>query len=181
MKLIFLHGAPATGKLTVARALLQLISGRLFDNHAAIDFARTIFEFGAPGFWELVHDVRLCALDSASQHGVPLVVATFCYSEPEDRPQLEQFEAIMARHGGELLPAFLHCSEHEIMRRIGNADRVERRKVTSPEGLNRFRAEFDFSPVPRPNCITLDTTESPADLTAREIVRHFELNPLHDS
>jgi len=58
MKLLFLHGAPAAGKLTVARAPLQLVPGRLFDNHAAIDLARTLFEFGAPGFWELVHTVR---------------------------------------------------------------------------------------------------------------------------
>jgi tRNA uridine 5-carbamoylmethylation protein Kti12 len=47
MKLVFLHGAPATGKLTVAKALLNVVPGRLLDNHAAIDFARTIFEFGA--------------------------------------------------------------------------------------------------------------------------------------
>jgi hypothetical protein len=181
MKLIFLHGAPATGKLTVAKALLRLVSGRLFDNHAAIDFARTMFEFGAPGFWELVHDIRLSALETASQHGVPLAVATYCYSDPEDRLQFEQFEAIMKRHGGELLPAFLHCSEDEIMRRVGNPDRVERRKVASLEGLNRFRATYNDSPVPRANCIKLDTAQRPADLTALEIVRHFELNALHSS
>jgi len=27
MKLLFLHGAPATGKLTVAKALLRLVPG----------------------------------------------------------------------------------------------------------------------------------------------------------
>src|SRR3954469_7549887 len=101
MKLLFLHGAPAAGKLTVAKALLRVVPGRLFDNHAAIDFARTIFDFGAPGFWELVHEVRLSALDAASRHGVPLAVATFCYSDPGDRPQVEQFEATVKRHGGE--------------------------------------------------------------------------------
>jgi hypothetical protein len=69
MKLIFLHGAPATGKLTVATALLRVVPGRLLDNHAAIDFALTMFDFGAPGFWDLVHDVRLSALDAAAQHG----------------------------------------------------------------------------------------------------------------
>jgi len=35
MNLLFLHGAPATGKLTVAKALLGMVPGRLFDNHAA--------------------------------------------------------------------------------------------------------------------------------------------------
>jgi hypothetical protein len=38
MKLVFLHGSPAVGKLTVAKALLRMVSGRLFDNHAAIDW-----------------------------------------------------------------------------------------------------------------------------------------------
>ena len=74
MKLLFLHGAPAAGKLTVAKALLQLVPGRLFDNHAAIDLARTLFDFGAPGFWELVHATRYQALDIAAEHGVALVV-----------------------------------------------------------------------------------------------------------
>jgi hypothetical protein len=95
MKLLFLHGAPAAGKLTVAKALLRLVPGRLMDNHAAIDLALTIFEFGAPGFWELVHDVRCSAIDAAAKHGVPLLVTTFCYAEPEDREQFRQIEAIV--------------------------------------------------------------------------------------
>ena len=28
------------------------------------------------------HDVRMTALEAAAQHGVPLLVAMFCYSEP---------------------------------------------------------------------------------------------------
>ncbi len=54
MNLVFLHGAPATGKLTVGQALASPTGGRLFDNHVSIDLARSVFEFGAPGFWDLV-------------------------------------------------------------------------------------------------------------------------------
>jgi hypothetical protein len=43
MKLLFIHGAPAAGKLTTARAVLNRVNGRLFDNHAAIDVGRTVF------------------------------------------------------------------------------------------------------------------------------------------
>lgn len=102
MKLLFLHGAPAAGKLTVAKALLELVPGRLFDNHASIDLARTLFDFGAPGFWELVHETRYLALAAAGEHDVALVVMTFCYADPDDLPQFEKFEEIMRRHGGEL-------------------------------------------------------------------------------
>lgn len=175
MRLVFLHGAPAAGKLTVAKALLRLVPGRLFDNHAAIDVARTVFEFGAPGFWELVHNVRVAVLDAAAEHGIPLVVATYCYVEPDDRPAFEQFEAIIRRHGGELLPVFLHCSEAEAFRRVGNADRAERRKITSAQGLADFVGQFNIVPVPRTDCLMLDTEVRTADATAREIVRHFRL------
>ena len=176
MKLLFLHGAPAAGKLTVAKALLELVPGRLMDNHAAIDLALTIFDFGAPGFWELVHDVRRSAMNAAAEHRVPLLVTTFCYAEPEDREQFGQIEAIVQRDGGELLPVFLHCSREEALRRVGNPDRVERRKLTSGEHLIRDLDRYDLTAVPRPDCLRLDTGVNAADVTAQEIVRHFGLD-----
>jgi len=93
MKLLFLHGSPATGKLTVAKALLRMVPGRLMDNHASIDFARQIFDFDAPGFWQQVHNIRYSAMDAAASNGVALLVTTFCYAEPEDRQQFGRFEA----------------------------------------------------------------------------------------
>ena len=177
MKLLFLHGTPAVGKLTVARALLRLVPGRLADNHAAIDFARTIFDFGAPGFWELVHDVRCSAIAAAATNGVSLLVTTFCYAEPDDREQFEKFEEIVQRRGGELLPVFLHCSRDEAVRRVGNPDRVERRKMTSGESLIKYLDSYDFTAVPRPDCLKLDTGAAPATVTAQDIVSHFGLKP----
>ena len=176
MKLLFLHGAPAAGKLTVAKALLRMVPGRLMDNHAAIDLALTIFEFGAPGFWELVHDVRRSAMNAAAEHGVPLLVTTFCYAQPEDREQFGQIEEIVQRHGGELLPVFLHCSREEALRRVGNPDRVERRKLISGEHLIRDLDRYNLTAVPRPDCLKLDTGVNPADVTAQKIVEHFGLN-----
>jgi hypothetical protein len=181
MKLIFLHGAPASGKLTVAQALLRIVPGRLFDNHAAIDVARTVFDFGAPGFWELVHAVRSSVLEAAAERGVSLVVATYCYAEPDDRPAFEQFEAIVQRHGGEVLPVFLKCSKKEIVRRLSNADRKERRKITSEKGLDEFLARYNIAPVPRPGCLVVDSETKSADVAAQEIIRHFDLVPIQES
>jgi hypothetical protein len=178
MKLLFLHGAPAVGKLTVAKALLRLVPARLMDNHAAIDLALTIFEFGAPGFWELVHDVRRSAMNAAAEHGVPLLVTTFCYAEPEDREQFGQIEEIVRRHGGELLPVFLHCSREEALRRVGNPDRVTRRKISSGEYLIRELDRYDLTAVPRPDCLRLDTGVNAADVTAQKIAGHFRLDGL---
>ncbi|KRR01149.1 hypothetical protein [Bradyrhizobium valentinum] len=176
MKLLFLHGAPAAGKLTVAKALLRIVPGRLMDNHAAIDLALTVFDFGAPGFWELVHDVRRSAIDAAAEHRVPLLVTTFCYAEPDDREQFRQIEEIVQRRGGELLPVFLHCSREEALSRVGNPDRVARRKITSGEHLILELDRYDLTAVPRPDCLRLDTGMNPAEVTAQAIVRRFGLN-----
>jgi len=176
MRLLFLHGAPATGKLTVAKAILDVVQGRLFDNHAAIDLARTMFDFGAPGFWELVHAARVVAIEAAAERDVPLVVMTYCYAEPDDRAAFEQIAGIVERHGGEVLPVFLHCSTEEIIRRLGNADRRARGKVTSAKGLEEFLAQFRICAVPRPDCLTLDTGAASAEVAAQRIVRHFDLD-----
>ncbi len=175
MKLLLLHGAPAVGKLTVAKALLRQVPGRLFDNHAVIDLARTMFDFGAPGFWDLVHSVRYAALEAGAANGVALAVMTFCYAEPDDRTQFVAFEDIMQRNGGELLPVFLHCSREEAMKRVGNPDRVERRKMTSAASLGKYLDDYNFTPVPSADCLALDTEAQSAEAAAREIVSHFAL------
>jgi hypothetical protein len=174
MKLIFLHGAPAAGKLTVAKALLELVDGRLHDNHAAIDLALTVFEFGTPGFWELVHDVRCATFETAARHGVQLIVTTFCYAEPHDRSKYSGFEQIVQRCRGELLPVFLHCSRDEAFQRVGNADRVARRKMTSEDALRREFTTYEFAPV-RPDCLQFDTSLMTAQAAAACIVAHFAL------
>ena len=176
MKLLYLHGAPASGKRTVGDAVAQLTRGRLFDNHAAVDFARTVIDFNAPGFWDLVHSARLIALETAAEHRVPLVIYTSCYSHPEDLPLLEAFERVLTRHGGGLLPVFLRCSRRALEERVGAADRVERRKLTSKEGLDRSLSRWNLVPIPRPNCYTVDTEMATPSEAARDIVRHFELH-----
>jgi len=74
-----------------------------------------------------------------------------------------------------LLPVFLHCSREAALRRVGNSDRAERRKMTSRESLIRDLDSQDFVPVPRPDCLELDTEAMPAEATAQEIIRHFRL------
>lgn len=178
MKLLFIHGAPAAGKLTTARALLNRVSGRLFDNHAAIDVARTVIDFGTPGFWELVQAVRMTVLDAAAARSVPLLVMTFVYVDPHDLATFEQFEAIVHRHGGELFPVFLQCSTAEIVRRVGNADRVARKKMASEESVRDYVARRQIRAVPRAACLVLDSGANDAEANAQCIIRHFNLASL---
>jgi hypothetical protein len=84
------------------------------------------------------------------------------------------------RHGAKLLPVFLRCSREETLRRVGNPDRVARRKMSSGEHLTR-ELDYDLTAVPRPDCLRLDTGMNPAEATAQEIVVHFGLGAAQNS
>jgi hypothetical protein len=47
--------------------------------------------------------------------------------------------------------------------------------ITSEKGLNNFLAQYNVSPVPRTDCLVLDSDTRSADATAQEIIRHFGL------
>lgn len=175
MDLVLIHGAPAAGKLTTAKALLRRVDGRLFDNHAAIDLARTVFDFGTPAFWDLVQAARTLVLESASKNGAPLVVMTFVYVDPDDLPVFERIESIVQRGGGRLLPVFLRCSIDEAARRVGNPERAIRKTMTSEQSVRDFLGAHRVPPVPRADCLTLDSEQRSADENAAEIARHFGL------
>jgi hypothetical protein len=87
----------------------------------------------------------------------------------------EEFEAIVRRYDGEMLPVFLHCPQEEALRRVGNPDRVARGKVTSAEGLTSFIDGRNFTSVPRAACIKFDTGAMLPDAVARAIVDRFGL------
>jgi hypothetical protein len=115
------------------------------------------------------------ALDKAADHGARLVVQTSCYSHPDDLPLVEDFERVLARHGGLLLPVFLSCSRQTLEARVSGADRIARRKVTSREGLERCLSRWNLVALPRANCFTVDTDAANPDDAAAAIVAHFAL------
>ena len=175
MKLLYLHGPPAAGKLTTARAVLRRVDGRLFDNHSAIDVARNVFDFGAPGFWELVREIRMSVISAAAVRGVPLLVMTAAFVDPDDMMAFERMEAMVEHHGGRVLPVYLKCPAEELARRVGNPDRVDRRKMTSEQSVREFVGKHRVVAVPRSTCLELDSAAGTAEDNASRICDHFQL------
>jgi hypothetical protein len=53
MKLLFLYGPVASGKLTIARELATLTGFALFHNHLVVDAVAAVFPFGSERFVKL--------------------------------------------------------------------------------------------------------------------------------
>jgi adenylylsulfate kinase-like enzyme len=174
MNLIYLHGAPASGKLTIAKELAARTHCGVFHNHLAIDLARPFFEFGSTEFWKLVTSVRLMCVRAAAS-ATSTVVYTSCYDHPADLPAFEELERSVRAGGGVLRPVYLQCSIAELERRVGAASRGLLGKVQTIAGLHGLLRQWNCVAVPRDTCLTIDTDARTPASCADEIIRALGL------
>ena len=65
MKLIILHGPPASGKLTLAKLLKDELGYNILHNHLTVDIALEVYsEFGKDDFYEFVDLFQIFAYQS---------------------------------------------------------------------------------------------------------------------
>src|SRR3546814_4220106 len=73
VRLVFIHGAAASGKLTVARELAALTGLPLFHNHLVVDALLAVFPFGSPGFVLLRETMWMDVFRAAAAEGRSLI------------------------------------------------------------------------------------------------------------
>jgi hypothetical protein len=136
MKLIFLHGMPGVGKLTVARELAQLTGFKLFHNHLTVDLVGAVFEFGSAAFVELRELIWIEVFRQAVAARLPGLIFTFAYDRTVSSQFIANVESTVGGVGDEVVFVELKCSEAELERRLTDASREKFDKLRS---LDFFR------------------------------------------
>ncbi len=156
MRLIFIHGPPAVGKLTVARELAELTGLPLFHNHLAVDVLTPLFEFGSPSFVKLRELIWLSVFQEAAKNDVSLIF-TFA-PERTVRPSFIQdtITTIEAR-GGVVHFVRLTCDAGEIEHRLTSPSRAEFGKLQSPDQYQTLTRAGAFDYPELPAGLTIDT------------------------
>src|SRR5262245_4574448 len=119
MRLVFLYGPPAAGKLTIGRELAALTGYRLFHNHLTVDLARELFDFGSEQFQRLVDDLRLRVFAAAAQSDIPGLIFTFVYGGPDEN-FIRQTMRVMVAAGAEVCFVQVVCPPEELLNRVEN-------------------------------------------------------------
>ena len=172
MKLVFLHGAPAVGKLTVARELAALTGFRLFHNHLTVDLATSLFPFGSEPFILLRERIWLAAFAEAARNNVSLIFTFNPERTVRERFIQDTIDMVKAE-GGKVVFVELTCSEADLERRLEDASRKEFGKLASVEQYRSLKDGGAFEFPKLPNELSLDTTsQSPTDC-ARLISQHL--------
>ena len=170
MRLIFLHGPPASGKYTIAQVLSGSHGVLNFHNHLTIEVAKSLFEFGTDEFWDLTHRLRRAAVAARAEAGPADVVFTNCYSSPHDDDKVVALEHEVTSRGGEFLPVFLECGMEELRRRVTAESRREMRKLHTEGGLADFLTTWNIVALDRPNTLAIRTDDRSPEDCAAEIV-----------
>ena len=171
MKLIFLHGLPGVGKLTVARELAKLTGFRVFHNHLAVDLALSVFEFGSPQFVDLREKVWLEVFAQAVTANLDGLIFTFAFDRTVSDGFIEQTREVIESAGGEVFFVELRCSTEVLERRIEDPSRQRFGKLSSVQQFRELKEAGAFVDpgIPRERFV-VDTTEvSAADVAGRII------------
>jgi len=162
-KLVFLHGPPAVGKLTVARELAALTGFRLFHNHLTVDLVSSLFSFGSEPFILLREQIWLAAFAEAARQKVSLIF-TFNPERTVREPFIQEAIYVVEAAGGKVIFVELQCVEEKLEQRLEDASRQEFGKLVSVAQYRSLKDAGAFHFPKLPSALYLDTTnQSPAD------------------
>jgi len=174
MELIFLHGPPAVGKLTIGKALAATTGLPLFHNHYVVDAVSAVFAFQTPSSRTLREGMWLMMFEEAARTGQSLIF-TFAPETTISRGFIDETVRVIEVHGGRVRFVALTCSEDEQARRVEAPSRRSFAKLQSASQLRELAAAgwLDFGPLPAE--LTLDTTLIAADEAAHRIAEELHL------
>lgn len=174
MKLVFIYGPPAVGKLTVAEGLSRITDYSLFHNHHTVDLASSIFPFDSDGFIKLSSELRFKTFEILMQYDLKGLIFTFWYNYPDDNWFIDGVRAIIKSGGGTIHFVQLRCNREELKRRVVSSSRFRFKKIQTARELEKVLDQCDSStPIPDSSSLSIDNTQLDPACVVEQIVSHF--------
>lgn len=181
MKLIFIYGPPAVGKLAVARELSKVTGYKIFHNHLTVDLASSIFPMGTKAYSDLVEDIRLEVVKTAAKNKVVGIIFTFVYGIETyggrgDDKFIKKVIDKVGKYKGQVLFVKLICEEKELHKRLKRLSRRNFKKVHKIKTLKSIKKKYDLSAtVPFGRSLSIDNTRLSPQKVANMIKDHYKL------
>src|SRR5262249_10301444 len=173
MRVVFIYGPVASGKLTIARELAKRTRMALFHNHLIVDAVGAVFPFGSEAFVRLREHFWLTVFAEAARDGRSLIF-TFA-PEPTVKPGFSQrVRKLVHLGGGEVIFVKLTVPQEEQERRLMAPDRAAFGKLQSLNLLRQLRDESAacIAEMPEP-ALAIDTATVEPGTAAEAIIKAF--------
>lgn len=172
MKLIFIYGPPASGKLTIAEILSERTGIPLFHNHLSRDLVKDIYGDKLRDNYELVDRIRFDVLDYCSKNDTDLIF-TYVYGGSDDDDNVREFIKTVEDNKGEVFFVELSTNRDDLIARVGNESRKKYKKLTDPEIMKTITEDMDIYSIPFVKSLKIDTSALSSDKAAAAIVENL--------
>jgi len=182
MKLIFIYGPPAVGKLTVAKELAKITRFKLFHNHLVNDMLDNIVDSKKESdlYWELSDELKLRIIEKLAKHKLKNIIFTMMRAKnPKDHDLPNKIKNVVKKHKGKIYFVKLECDDEEVLKRVNSASRKKFGKFSSKKAVKKFIKEYDpHAPLRFKNQLIINNTK----LSPKKVARfRYHLQKQQDS
>ncbi len=176
MKLIFIYGAPATGKLTVADELAKLTGYKLLHNHLTVDLVGSFFKFGSEQASRLSSKFRLEMFEEAAKANLSGIIFTYVYAKGLDDEFIQKVIDTVNPYNGKVEFVLLKCDKAELLKRVEENSRKDYQKIHQSQKLKELFEKYDmFSPISQQESLIIDNTNLNPHEVAEQIIKYYNL------
>ena len=173
MKVIFLYGPPASGKLTIAKKLAEKTGISLFHNHLTFDLAEVLYEPFTQPFYDYCADLRLDVFGDAKFAHRDLIF-TFFYIPPDDTNFVNQIIHIAGEDNVKFVK--IEASSDTLLDRVENKDRAKYSKINSKSVLTKYLKENNWSEsIEKTDSLIISTDNLTPDEAVQKIIEEYDL------
>lgn len=177
MKLVFIYGPPASGKLTVATELSKITGYKLFHNMLTVDLAQSVLDWNDENFGDLTTKYRLITFEEAAKAKVKGIVFTYAYAPKVDDDFVKKVIQQIEKDKGEICFVQIHAEKEKLLERVDNDSRVKLKKLIDKDILEKQLDKRDqYAKIPFVETFSVDTTNLSPNEAAKKIIEHFKLD-----
>ena len=185
--IVHLIGYPASGKLTVATALVEAAAARghrfvRLDNHLTGDVILSVIEPGLDPIpltvWDRVEDVREVmyrAIVDLSPPDWSFVVTNVVRADDEREARtVTRVKQLADERASRHLAVRVICDRDVLLSRVTEPDRRLRHKWADPDGVARYVDDAEMFDVSGYDNVEIDTTHRSPEQCAEAILDHLD-------
>lgn len=179
---IFIYGAVAVGKFTVAKTLSKKLGYKLAHNHHVNDFVDEVFTPHTFYAHYMREFLRYSVLENLVKAKINFVT-THCYwhnfvsrTGLSDSQYVKRIEKKLTKLGAKFYPIHLKANEKELLRRVSMRSRRAFRKLHDKKTMREYLSRLDLQTSPKlKNNFVIDNTKLSPQKVSDMIIKHFKL------
>jgi adenylylsulfate kinase-like enzyme len=174
MKLLFIYGPPASGKLTIAEKLSDRTGISLFHNHLSRDLVKDIYPNNLMAHYKLVDQIRFDVFEYCAKNETNLIF-TYVYEGKDDDANVMEFIRKIESNNGEVVFVELIADRVDLLDRVDNASRKRFKKLIDKSVLEKLTQSMDIFTIPFVPSIKINTSKLTPEESVDKILSEVKL------